>query len=182
MLICYINNLFNKMTIAKRNYTKQRETYIQGSNTNEDKYKDGEAQALMIFNERLVVHKLWRLNGGFRNSIHPFGGILFLIPLSLLRLLWMNVFLKMYRTDGWRLKYVLIGRRQVLTTDGGKYCKRALEGEFETSQELRMLYSVTINCQVRKIVINPGSQLSVSNQCRKCHKSILCYGQVTSSL
>ena len=35
---------------------------------------------------------------------------------------------------------------------------RALE---ETSQELRMLSSVTINCQVTKIVINPGSQLSV---------------------
>ena len=74
MLICYVNNVFNKMTITKGNYTKQRETYIQGSNTNEDKYKDGEAQALMIFNERLVVHKLWRLNGGFRNSSHPFGG------------------------------------------------------------------------------------------------------------
>ena len=31
----------------------------------------------------------------------------------------------------------------------------------QTSQELRMLSSVTINCQVTKIVINPGSQLSV---------------------
>ena len=31
----------------------------------------------------------------------------------------------------------------------------------ETSQELRMLSSVIINCQVTKIVINPGSQLSV---------------------
>ena len=31
----------------------------------------------------------------------------------------------------------------------------------ETSQELRMLSSVTINCQVTKIVMNPGSQLSV---------------------
>ena len=30
----------------------------------------------------------------------------------------------------------------------------------KTSQELRMLSSVTINCQVTKIVINPGSQLS----------------------
>ena len=30
----------------------------------------------------------------------------------------------------------------------------------QTSQELRMLSSVTINCQVTKIVINPGSQLS----------------------
>ena len=28
-------------------------------------------------------------------------------------------------------------------------------------QELRMLSSVTINCQVTKIVMNPGSQLSV---------------------
>ena len=31
----------------------------------------------------------------------------------------------------------------------------------KASQELRMLSSVTINCQVTKIVINPGSQLSV---------------------
>ena len=30
----------------------------------------------------------------------------------------------------------------------------------KTSQELRMLSSVTINCQVTKIVMNPGSQLS----------------------
>ena len=30
-----------------------------------------------------------------------------------------------------------------------------------TSQELRMLSSVTIDCQVTKIVMNPGSQLSV---------------------
>ena len=31
----------------------------------------------------------------------------------------------------------------------------------KTSQELRMLSSVTINCQVTKIVMNSGSQLSV---------------------
>ena len=31
----------------------------------------------------------------------------------------------------------------------------------KTSQELRMLSSVTTNCQVTKIVRNPGSQLSV---------------------
>ena len=30
----------------------------------------------------------------------------------------------------------------------------------KTSQELRMLSSVTINCQVPKIVMNSGSQLS----------------------
>ena len=30
----------------------------------------------------------------------------------------------------------------------------------ETSQELRMLSSVTINCQITKIVMNSGSQLS----------------------
>ena len=30
----------------------------------------------------------------------------------------------------------------------------------KTSQELRMLSSVTINCQVTKIVVNLGSQLS----------------------
>ena len=31
----------------------------------------------------------------------------------------------------------------------------------KTSQELRMLSSVTINCQVTKIVMNSGPQLSV---------------------
>ena len=31
----------------------------------------------------------------------------------------------------------------------------------ETSQELQMLSSVTINCQLTKIVMNPCSQLSV---------------------
>ena len=31
---------------------------------------------------------------------------------------------------------------------------------FKTSQELRMLSSVTINCQITKIVMNSGSQLS----------------------
>ena len=30
----------------------------------------------------------------------------------------------------------------------------------KTSQELRMLSSVTINCQVQKVVMNSGSQLS----------------------
>ena len=30
----------------------------------------------------------------------------------------------------------------------------------QTSQELRMLSSVTINCQITKIVMNSGSQLS----------------------
>ena len=40
----------------------------------------------------------------------------------------------------------------------GKHVAR--EAPKETSQELQMLSSVTINCQVTKIVINPGSQLS----------------------
>ena len=31
---------------------------------------------------------------------------------------------------------------------------------YKTSQELRMLSSVTINCQITKIVMNSGSQLS----------------------
>ena len=47
----------------------------------------------------------------------------------------------------------------------------------ETSQELRMLSSVTINCQVTKIVMNSGSQLRTwirqnCSQCLKCHKSL----------
>ena len=45
-------------------------------------------------------------------------------------------------------------------------------GNMKTSQELRMLSSVTINCQLTKIVINPGSQLSV---CFGCPTMIL-YG------
>ena len=32
--------------------------------------------------------------------------------------------------------------------------------EYKTSQELRMPSSVTINCQITKIVMNSGSQLS----------------------
>ena len=32
--------------------------------------------------------------------------------------------------------------------------------QLKTSQELRMLSSVTINCQITKIVMNSGSQLS----------------------
>ena len=32
--------------------------------------------------------------------------------------------------------------------------------QYETSQELRMLSSVTINCQITKIVMVSGSQLS----------------------
>ena len=39
-----------------------------------------------------------------------------------------------------------------LTTETKKWNK--------TSQELRMLSSVTLNCQVTKIVMNSGSQLS----------------------
>ena len=35
------------------------------------------------------------------------------------------------------------------------------QAEKKTSQELRMLSSVTINCQETKIVMNSGSQLSV---------------------
>ena len=35
-----------------------------------------------------------------------------------------------------------------------------LASSFQTSQELRMLSSVTINCQITKIVMNSGSQLS----------------------
>ena len=41
----------------------------------------------------------------------------------------------------------------------------------ETSQELRMLSSVTINCQITKIVINPGPQLSVSQMSQRSQVS-----------
>ena len=39
--------------------------------------------------------------------------------------------------------------------------KKGPQAGGKTSQELRMLSSVTINCQVTMIVMNPGSQLSV---------------------
>ena len=43
----------------------------------------------------------------------------------------------------------------------------------QTSQELQMLSSITINCKVTKIGMNPGSQLPVLlNQCLKCQKSL----------
>ena len=38
------------------------------------------------------------------------------------------------------------------------YCDLGLDEE--TSQELRMLSSVTSDCQITKIVMDPGSQLS----------------------
>ena len=40
------------------------------------------------------------------------------------------------------------------------FCQLVPFTEVKTSQELRMLSSVTINCQVTKIVMNSGSQLS----------------------
>ena len=49
---------------------------------------------------------------------------------------------------------------------------KAIWLELKTSQELQMLSIVTIDGQVTKIVLNPGSQLSVWNQCLKCHKSL----------
>ena len=42
--------------------------------------------------------------------------------------------------------------------DEGREKKKNLGDK--TSQELRMLSSVTINCQITKIVMNSGSQLS----------------------
>ena len=38
----------------------------------------------------------------------------------------------------------------------------SLNKVMKTSQELRMLSSVTLNCRVTKIIMNSGSQLSVS--------------------
>ena len=42
----------------------------------------------------------------------------------------------------------------------------------QRSQELRMLFSVTLDCQVTKIVMNLGSQWSELNHCLKGHKSL----------
>ena len=53
-------------------------------------------------------------------------------------------------------------RQWVYWQHGQTSSHRILSKHKNTSQELRMLSSVTINCQVTKIVINPGSQLSVS--------------------
>ena len=47
------------------------------------------------------------------------------------------------------------------TASPGSYQPLYLYTLLQTSQELRMLSSVTINCQVTKIVMEPGSQLSV---------------------
>ena len=44
-------------------------------------------------------------------------------------------------------------------------------GEQKTLQELRMLASVTLNCQVTKIVINQVLNCQNCNQCLKCPKS-----------
>ena len=41
-----------------------------------------------------------------------------------------------------------------------QHCKPGGQNILETSLELRMLSSVTINCQVTKIVVNLGSQWS----------------------
>ena len=41
-----------------------------------------------------------------------------------------------------------------------KYLVPNYSWDDKTSQELRMLSSVTINCQITKIVMNSGSQLS----------------------
>ena len=58
----------------------------------------------------------------------------------------------------WEL--VIADARGVATRQEEKL-QRASEGMVvETSQELRMLSSVTINCQIIKIVMNSGSQLS----------------------
>ena len=42
----------------------------------------------------------------------------------------------------------------------------------KTSQESRMLSSFTLNCQVTKIVMNSGSQLSEMQSCLKWQKSL----------
>ena len=42
----------------------------------------------------------------------------------------------------------------------------------ETSQELRMLSSVTLNCQVKKIVMTSGSQLSEIQPVSQMSKSL----------
>ena len=47
-------------------------------------------------------------------------------------------------------------------------------GHYKTLQELRMLSSVTLNCQVTKIVWIQVLNCQNCNQCLKCHKSCLC--------
>ena len=59
-----------------------------------------------------------------------------------------------------------------------KFYKMGRNFEKQTSQELRMLFTVTLNCQVTKIVINSGSQLSQKSQfsridlCRNCERTL----------
>ena len=63
---------------------------------------------------------------------------------------------------------IIIIRKSVLTIAGCHNSQCVVELNFsqksphslKTLQELRMLSSVTINCQITKIVMNSGSQLS----------------------
>ena len=63
-------------------------------------------------------------------------------------------------------KFKVRGSKKVLTyfwTQHSPLRRRILHGNVskcKTLQELRMLSSVTINCQITKIVMNSGSQLS----------------------
>ena len=49
--------------------------------------------------------------------------------------------------------------------------------ESETPKELRRLSSVTLNCQVTKIVINSGSQVSELSNVTSHKDRLFCYGQ-----
>ena len=56
-----------------------------------------------------------------------------------------------------------VGVDRVLTVKEGVHLNAMVMKmlfKYQTSQKLRMLSSVTINCQITKIVMNSGSQLS----------------------
>ena len=56
-----------------------------------------------------------------------------------------------------RICYILLG---ALYQDFQGYLQMNVLSDIKTSQELRMLSNVTLDCQVAKIVMNSGPQLS----------------------
>ena len=96
--------------------------------------------------------------------------IVILIEFVNLMLKWLSAWYGAARQQPWSSLLEMLLQRSVLLLDKitqirqsqVRYNIQKRRNTLEqTSQGLRMMSSVTINCQVKKIVINPGSQLSV---------------------
>ena len=57
-------------------------------------------------------------------------------------------------------KKILFKKKNTNIDVSDNHCQPRMYGVSKTSQELRMLLSVTLNCQATKIVVNSGSHLS----------------------